>query len=153
METKICRKCSIEKPLSDFARCKRATGPVGKGVVGTCKKCFNQYARDTWYPSQGRKFKSVYYQTHITGIRAYVLRRSYGITPERYDTMLAAQGGHCAICPAKEPGGRGKFFHVDHDHTTGKVRGLLCHRCNTALGLFQDSPAALKLAIKYLGPP
>lgn len=57
------------------------------------------------------------------------LKSLYGITLEQYDSLLASQGGHCAICPATEPGGRGGWK-VDHDHVTGKVRGLLCDSCN-----------------------
>lgn len=60
------------------------------------------------------------------------LKRLYGITPEDFDAMLAAQGGCCAICGTDTPRGRGRF-HVDHCHTTGRVRGLLCTLCNTSL--------------------
>lgn len=63
--------------------------------------------------------------------RAY--KRLYGITVADYDRMLANQGGGCGICQTTESKGRGRF-HVDHDHKTGKVRGILCHSCNTALG-------------------
>ncbi len=83
-------------------------------------------------------------------VRAATLKNKFGITPEQYDTMLAAQGGHCAICPATKPGGRAKFFHVDHDHATKKVRGLLCHNCNTGLGMFRDNVNFLRVAVDYL---
>ena len=132
METKKCRKCSIEKLLSEFAKCSRATGPVGKGVVGTCKECFGRYLKEEYYPSVKEKYR-LYYQQHKSEIRNKLIYRKYGITAAQYDAMLAAQGGHCAICPATEPSGRGKLFHVDHDHVTGRVRGLLCHACNTVL--------------------
>lgn len=56
--------------------------------------------------------------------------KALGVTDEQYDAMLAAQDGHCALCPSK-PGTR--RLHVDHDHRTGKIRALLCHRCNRAL--------------------
>lgn len=79
------------------------------------------------------------------------LKVNYGITPEQYDDMLAAQGNRCAICRRESPGSKGRrFFYVDHDHKTGKIRGLLCHSCNTALGGFQDSPDLLQAAIAYL---
>lgn len=78
------------------------------------------------------------------------LQRNYGITLEQYDSMLIAQGGHCAICPATEPGGRFKYFCVDHNHTTSKVRGLLCNNCNRAIGLLKDSPVLLRAAAIYL---
>lgn len=71
-------------------------------------------------------------------------QRTYGLTPEQYDAMLAAQGGLCAICR------RDRVLVVDHDHATGAVRGLLCTPCNTGLGLFLDAPAALLQAAAYL---
>lgn len=68
----------------------------------------------------------------------------FGLEPERYRAMLLEQGGRCAIC-------RIAFStHVDHDHKTGKVRGLLCHECNTGLGFFRDDPVRLELASEYL---
>lgn len=60
-------------------------------------------------------------------------KNRYGITVADYDRMLLAQGGRCAICKTDKSLGRGRF-HVDHDHATGRVRGILCHLCNTALG-------------------
>ena len=79
----------------------------------------------------------------------YLLRR-YGLTADDFTQMLEAQGGRCAICGTSEFQGQGKSAHVDHDHITGKVRGLLCHHCNTALGAFGDSPEILLEAITYL---
>lgn len=61
--------------------------------------------------------------------------------------MLATQGGRCAIC--RELPGR-KALHVDHDHASGRVRGLLCFRCNAGLGNFRDDPGTLKAALSYL---
>jgi hypothetical protein len=65
-------------------------------------------------------------------IRAY--KRLYGITIADYDRMFDEQNGLCAVCGSDKALGRGRRFHVDHDHITGKVRGLLCHLCNTAIG-------------------
>jgi hypothetical protein len=81
--------------------------------------------------------------------------RRWGITPEQYDAMLAAQDGGCAIC-AEPPGTEN--LHIDHDHaccpgqrSCGKcLRGLLCSNCNTALGLFCDDTALLRAAQRYL---
>lgn len=79
------------------------------------------------------------------------LRVKYGITQEEYDRMLAAQGGCCAICRCAVSGAsRGAGWLVDHDHTTGAVRGLLCVKCNTGLGLFQDSASVMQAAVEYL---
>jgi hypothetical protein len=71
---------------------------------------------------------------------------------DQYGTLLAAQGGICAICGGP-PTGMGKSYHVDHDHETGIVRGLLCSNCNTALGLLGDDPSRLAAAIRYLQDP
>lgn len=80
-----------------------------------------------------------------------------GITPTRFEEILALQGGVCAICGASEPGGRGQW-HIDHDHaccpgkkSCGKcVRGLLCNRCNPGIGLLRDDPSVLRRAADYL---
>jgi hypothetical protein len=74
----------------------------------------------------------------------------YGLSMDDYRAILARQGGGCGICGSvvpKHPNGR---FVVDHDHTTGKVRGLLCWQCNTALGQFGDDATYLERALRYL---
>jgi hypothetical protein len=80
------------------------------------------------------------------------LKSHYGITTEDYYTMLAAQGGRCANpgCRTDVPGGRGSF-HVDHNHATTKVRGLLCNNCNAALGMVRESITVLDGLKSYLG--
>lgn len=75
------------------------------------------------------------------------LRRQFGISAADYDAMLAAQGSCCAICNT-EPNGRP--WHVDHDHATGRVRGILCDNCNRGLGHFRDDVGFLNRAIEYL---
>lgn len=77
----------------------------------------------------------------------YTLRR-YGITAEFYEELLAAQENRCAIC--KLPPGADKRLCVDHDHDTGKVRGLLCDACNHGIGKFRESATILESAIEYL---
>ena len=72
----------------------------------------------------------------------------YGITLEDYNKMLSEQGGVCAICGKKEKGN--KRLAVDHDHDTGKIRGLLCGNCNIGLGSYNDDPATLIKAASYL---
>lgn len=74
--------------------------------------------------------------------------KKYGLTPETFDAMLVSQGGGCKVC-AGLPGGKGTF-HVDHDHATGLVRGLLCHCCNLALGLVKDDATRLRRLAAYL---
>ncbi len=73
--------------------------------------------------------------------------RSYGITVEEYDDMLESQGGGCYICGI---GPVGRALDIDHDHRTGKVRGLLCSNHNRALGLLGDDPDLLLAAHTYL---
>jgi hypothetical protein len=77
------------------------------------------------------------------------LKKKYGLTIADYNKMLGLQNGKCAICCISESKGRGGF-HVDHCHTTNKVRGLLCHSCNTGLGHFRDDIEILDAAAKYL---
>lgn len=75
---------------------------------------------------------------------------AYGITSEQYEEMRRLQNYECAICFASERSQRHGRLSIDHDHNTGKVRGLLCSACNGALGLFFDNPDLLKFAIEYL---
>jgi len=85
--------------------------------------------------------------------RHYGLKRYYGLTGEQYGEMLAAQKGLCAICGKPETAminGTPKVMHVDHDHDTDDVRGLLCGSCNGGLGLFKDDPAILRAAADYI---
>lgn len=75
--------------------------------------------------------------------------RLYGITLDQYHAMLEQQGERCAICQRViKPVGRST--HIDHDHATGKVRGLLCEQCNAGLGQFKDRPEVLRAAATYL---
>lgn len=83
------------------------------------------------------------------------LQRRYGITRDDYLKMLLEQGGVCAICKTAEAvinkkTGTFRLLAVDHCHTTGKVRGLLCSHCNHAIGKFKDNVDILKSAISYL---
>lgn len=76
--------------------------------------------------------------------RNYHLKRRYGITAAEYDERKAAQGGLCALCREREA------EHVDHDHRTGEVRGLLCSCCNQGLGNFRDDARHLRAAAAYV---
>lgn len=96
-----------------------------------------------------RKIK--YHKNHEK--RNYNLQKNYGITYEDYQTLLVNQYGVCAICKKKETATRNnkiRDLNVDHNHTTNKIRGLLCSKCNIALGLFEDNITTLISAIKYL---
>ena len=80
--------------------------------------------------------------------RKSYLKRKYGLTIQQYDTLLAEQGGGCAICGRKPR--PDISLHVDHDHKTGALRGILCFRCNNALGDFDDDAGLLQQALCYL---
>jgi hypothetical protein len=82
--------------------------------------------------------------------RAYHRKHLYGLTAEAYAALLDSQGGKCAICAL--PPREGKTLHVDHDHTSGAVRGLLCARCNVKIGVY-ESPGFLDAAAAYLRNP
>ena len=81
--------------------------------------------------------------------RAYELQSKYGITVEQYAGLFESQGGSCAICGFSWQFGS-RLLHVDHDHATGKIRGLLCDGCNHTLGLLLDSPTLCEIAGAYL---
>lgn len=84
------------------------------------------------------------------GRRAVNLKQ-YGLTIDSYEQMLAAQGGGCAICTSPvHPGKDLRRLHIDHDHETGRVRGILCANCNRVLGLVGDDPELLIRASEYL---
>jgi hypothetical protein len=76
--------------------------------------------------------------------RIYKIARKYGLTLEGYNDLVRSQGGRCAIC------GAASTLCVDHDHATGRVRGLLCHNCNRGIGLLGDDAARVGRAAEYL---
>lgn len=114
----------------------------------------NEYRRQ-WRLKNPEKQKAAqqrWYEENQDRVKDYRLQKKYGINLERYRLMLEQQGGGCAICGTKVPGGRGSrgYFHVDHSHETGQVRQLLCHGCNTGLGAFKEKAGLLRLAVLYL---
>lgn len=84
------------------------------------------------------------------GQQEYNRRYLYGLTTGQFDALLAAQDGKCAICGTSEWPGRAKSPHVDHDHVTGAVRGILCRNCNNGLGMFGEDASRLRAAAEYL---
>ena len=76
------------------------------------------------------------------------LRRKFGLSVAAYEAMFERQDGRCAIC--RSPGNDSISLHVDHDHVTGRVRGLLCFRCNGGLGQFREEPELLRRAARYV---
>ena len=123
---RYCPACEATKALDDFPR-NRATRD---GFATYCKPCHNARSRETRVRLYG-------------GGREYHLRRRYGLTSADVEAMIEAQGGTCATCAAKPE-------HVDHDHATGKVRGVLCFNCNQALGNVRDDEMTLHRLARYL---
>ena len=81
--------------------------------------------------------------------KRWSLTKLYGITEAEWDAMFDAQGGCCKICNTHQSNLK-KTLHVDHDHKTGRIRGLLCQKCNHGIGLFSDDPENLRRAAEYL---
>jgi len=98
---------------------------------------------------KGKACRMTYYFANRDKWRDCRFRNAYGITLEQYNEIREAQSGRCAICKRHESELK-RALHVDHDHATGKVRGLLCEDCNVALGRFRDDAAALFNAFTYL---
>ena len=99
-----------------------------------------------WYEDNKDKVKENY-QKNKEKIKESFLKNKYGITTKEYNKILKKQGGVCAICRNKP---NGKNLSVDHNHDTGKVRGLLCHYCNSTLGHSKENILILQKCIEYL---
>ena len=132
---KLCSKCREEKSEIEFYRDRNRKR-------ADCKSCVNKINAQ-WSKDNPELKKLI--------DRRYKLKTMYGISMQDYEVMLRSQGNKCAIqgCGATKPGGRG-FWHIDHCHTSGKVRGILCHNCNIALGYAADNIQKLKGMIRYL---
>lgn len=133
MTKKICSKCAIPKPLSDYY-----TEVRGSEIYyrPDCKSC-------------NIKSRAKYNKQYRDRANRNNIKYKTGITPELYDELLSQQNNSCAICSrtvAKE----GKSLAIDHCHDKMLVRGLLCNRCNRGLGFFQDDPILLAIALNYL---
>lgn len=126
-DVKWCPRCRAELPRAAFGR----NAAAKDGMTAYCRSCHNIVARTNRLLRHG-------------STRNFHLKRRYGITAEQFDAMAAAQGGLCLLCRARPP------KHVDHDHLTGKVRGLLCSGCNQGLGNFKDDAVRLRAAADYV---
>ncbi len=166
-----CKKCGEEKILSEFYTNKR----IKKGHENICKDCFRarvlQYnlkhreenaertrVYNKLHPEKRKAEKKRYNEKNKEKVKLWCkksrlknrLKSIYKITKEEYDIMLIQQNGKCYICEEEDINTRNKKLVVDHDHNTGKVRGLLCYSCNIGLGFFHDNIEHLSNAIKYL---
>lgn len=105
-------------------------------------------------PGKHKELKQRWYRDNkeksCESSRVSAMARKYGLTQEQWDELFLSQGRKCAnvMCPRVQP--TGKNWHVDHCHKTGKVRGILCGHCNTAIGFSGDSPSILRGLADYL---
>lgn len=133
---KTCARCGETKPLSGFTKHSRCAF----GVRATCRVCLRPQLRET----ERRYRRSENGRKKMAAKKRLAM---YGISGEQYEEMLVRQDNKCAICrrPPKT-----MALSVDHDHSTGSIRGLLCGNCNAAIGMLDDSPVLLGAAIAYL---
>jgi hypothetical protein len=96
-------------------------------------------------PEKQKAYQREYYRTRPRRRRDTWLRCMYGISIEQYDLLFSQQDGACAVCHRRE-----RTLSVDHDHQTGQVRGLLCRKCNAAIGALGDSVETVSRALDYL---
>ena len=138
METKVCKKCGENKPLSEYSK-KNARGRK-PALQPRCKTCANE---DTllWREQQSiERLKDLYY------------KRTYGMSLEEFTFLLNSQQGRCKLCYREVTldGLSPSRAVVDHCHVNGHVRGILCNECNRALGYFHDNIQAIENAVDYL---
>lgn len=161
---KQCPKCRAEgigpKPLTDFCK-----GSGADGLQHACRVHTREYNRQ-WAKlnpeknrEKGKRFREANPKAYREIDARTNLKRKYGISKEQYLQMLSAQDGCCAICErplisvfeVERPKPQAELVtRVDHDHATGKVRGLLCFSCNVGLGKFRDDKQLLLKAVRYL---
>lgn len=143
--TKTCKKCGKEKEISEFSPTSSYKGK--KCYRCDCKECNAKNATAYYYANldsrraAARKWKAENPQKVVDNKRWNM----YRLRPGVYEKILQSQNHKCPICSIEL-----LFPHIDHCHTTGKVRGILCNTCNTGLGKFQDSVEQLQKAIRYL---
>ena len=141
---KICYRCGINKPVSQYYTVTKGSTDIGS----CCKECDNERGRE--YRQKHPEVYQNYYHRNRPRIQAKERRERYGLDSDQFNELLRSQNGKCAICFSSESGGRNNTWHVDHDHATGIVRGLLCAGCNVGLGNFKDIPERMRLAAAYL---
>ena len=139
---KVCSKCRIDKPLEEFWADKRRKGKL----QAWCKSC-RRIAQNE-YRKRNPGYEQLRYQREKDKHREKHLKRKYGFSLALYAKVLSEQRNRCAICGCEES--KSKMFAVDHNHTSGKVRGLLCSNCNRMLGYAKENIETLSKAIEYL---
>jgi hypothetical protein len=134
----------MKKPFRCI-KCKREN--VKHQGHGLCSRCYMREfeSRPETKERIAKRRNSIEYKEHC---KKYLLQRNYGLTIEDKNKIIESQSGLCPICLRAL--GINQGIHIDHDHVTGKIRGILCLNCNVAMGHFHDSIPTLKNAIKYL---
>lgn len=133
-EGRFCTGCLVFKLWPAFAHDRTSS----TGHRARCLDCCAAYQR-------ARSMTEAEKQRNRDSQRRHRIRQYKGMTPERYEEMVLEQQGLCAAC-----GDRPRRLCIDHDHTTGEVRRLLCADCNAGIGLFRDDPGRLLAAALYL---
>ena len=134
---KRCSGCDETKSLDEFYRSHKKTGAHGRQAW--CKSCARTAQHKCYYKNPTAAYLRV---------RASRIKAQYGLTEEDYKRLLVLQAGVCAVCQTSCS--TGKRLAVDHDHASGRIRGLLCTSCNNGLGRFKDDPKLLIRAADYL---
>ncbi len=133
-----CSHCKQSKPANQFPKANNRV----RGFAWICKQCKKEKLQ--------KKKASMSKDDWMLLNRKYWLKSQYNLSIEDYNKKLVEQSHRCAICGCDETEAFKSLLFVDHCHKTQKVRGLLCHHCNTALGKFRDSKEILNQAITYL---
>lgn len=142
---KRCGDCHKTKPIIGFSH-NRSTA---SGWASTCKSCLTRRTRE-WKLQPGVR---EHWRRYMMDWKANAQAGPEAVGYEEYQVLLAAQLGRCRICHTDDPKPKTRFS-VDHDHATGRVRGLLCLYCNLSLGRFHEDPALiLKSAKAFRGHP
>ncbi len=145
---KKCTKCESEWP-ADLDHYYKDQSKKDN-LSSSCKRCQQEHHKNLPVSDAKRESKRRYKQT-VKGKFAYWkhhIKAAYGMTPEDYYAMFDKQKGSCGICKKEV---NGKRMCIDHDHVTGKIRELICDRCNKAIGLCEDNRELLRRMISYIG--
>lgn len=144
--------------LPDGHKGRHCSTEARENILAHARAKRKEQRKDPEFHEREREYMGKYHPEYrkrpevILRRRELQLAQLYGITLTDYELMFAEQDGTCALCsgPPSGPGAQNGWFHVDHDAKTGKVRGLLCGNCNTALGLLKDNPDVLRAGADYL---
>jgi hypothetical protein len=148
-DLKICRLCLKPQPITNYNKHQYTKD----GFRNECRDCQKKHSSEHYITldrEDQKKKRRSWYENHPTVAHNSHLKRNFNISHDEYLSLLEEQNGKCAICGSDKPKGRYNHFAVDHDHVTGKLRGLLCSPCNIGIGHLQDSPDLLHKAALYL---